>query len=172
MQRNSLGRECAHLLSRRAANLAPIGRATCCARHGGPPGLAEKRQARGSGTAQNNSLIEHGDEQQEEMMFDGFDPCQYEDEARERWGRTDAYTEAARRVASYGEAEWREIKAQAQDIERLFAGLKRSGQPADGEPARAAAEQARLHIDRSFIPARARCTGRSARCTSQTRDLR
>ena len=85
-------------------------------------------------------------------MFDGFDPSQYEDEARERWGRTDAYTEAARRVASYGDAEWREIKAQAKEIERLFAGLKRSGQPADVEPARAAAEQARLHIDRSFYP--------------------
>lgn len=81
------------------------------------------------------ATIEHGDEQQEDTMFDGFDPSQYEDEARERWGHTDAYTEAARRVASYGEAEWREIKAQAQEIERLFAGLKRSGQPADGEPA-------------------------------------
>jgi DNA-binding transcriptional MerR regulator len=98
------------------------------------------------------ATIEHGNEQQEEMMFDGLDPSQYEDEARERWGRTDAYTDAARLVASYGEAEWRESNAQAQDIERLFAGLKRSGQPADGEPARAAAEQARLHIDRSFYP--------------------
>jgi DNA-binding transcriptional MerR regulator len=98
------------------------------------------------------ATIEHGDEQQGETMFAGFDPSQYEDEARERWGRTDAYTESARRVARYGEAEWREIKAQAEEIKRLFAELKRSGQPADGEPARAAAEQARLHIDRWFYP--------------------
>jgi DNA-binding transcriptional MerR regulator len=99
------------------------------------------------------ATVEHGDQRQEEMMFDGFDPSQYEDEARERWGHTDGYKESARRVASYGEVEWREIiKAQAQEIERRFAGLKRSGLPADGGPARAAAEQARLHIDRWFYP--------------------
>ena len=34
----------------------------------------------------------------------------------------------------------------------MFAELKRSGQPADGEPARAGAEQARLHIDLWFYP--------------------
>jgi hypothetical protein len=85
-------------------------------------------------------------------MFDGFDPSQYEDEARERWEHTDAYKESARRVASYGEEQWREIKAQAHEIERVFAELKRFGQPADGEPARAAAEQDRLHIDHWFYP--------------------
>ncbi|MGO9791097.1 MAG: TipAS antibiotic-recognition domain-containing protein [Solirubrobacteraceae bacterium] len=85
-------------------------------------------------------------------MFDGFDPGQYEDEARERWGDTDAHEESARRAASYREEQWREIKARAQETVRLFAELKRSGQAADGEPARAAAEQARLHIDRWFYP--------------------
>ena len=98
------------------------------------------------------ATIEHGDKQQEEKMFTGFDPSQYEDEARERWGRTDAYKESTRRVASYREEQWGEIKAQAHEIEQLFAELKRSGKPADGEPARAAAEQARLHIDRWFYP--------------------
>lgn len=91
-----------------------------------------------------------GDEPQEETMFDGLKPDEYQDEARERWGRTDAYKQSARRAAAYGEAQWREIKAQTQEIEQLFAELKRSGQPADSEPARAAAEQARLQIDRWF----------------------
>lgn len=45
------------------------------------------------------ATAEHGDEQPEETMFSGFDLSQYDDEARERWGRTDAYTESARRVA-------------------------------------------------------------------------
>jgi DNA-binding transcriptional MerR regulator len=98
------------------------------------------------------AAIEHGSEQPEETMFNGFDPSQYEDETRERWGHTDAYEESARRVASYREPQWREIQAHAQEIERLFAELKRSGQPARGEQARAAAEQARLHIDRWFYP--------------------
>lgn len=55
-------------------------------------------------------------------------------------------------MASYGAGQWREIKAQAQEIERLFAELKRSGQPADSDPARDAAERARVHIDRWFYP--------------------
>lgn len=98
------------------------------------------------------ATLEHGDEQEEETMFDGFECSQYEDEARERWGHTDAYKESARRVASYGAGQWREIKAQAQEIERLFAELKRSGQPADSDRARDAAERARVHIDRWFYP--------------------
>lgn len=98
------------------------------------------------------ATVEHGDKQPDETMFSGFDPSRYEDEARERWGHTDAYKESARRAASYGEEQWREIKAQAQEIERLFVELKRSGQPADSEPARAVAEQARRHIDRWFYP--------------------
>jgi DNA-binding transcriptional MerR regulator len=98
------------------------------------------------------ATVEHGDEQQEETMFTGFDPIQHQDEVRERWGHTNAYKESARRVASYREQQWGEIEAEAREIERLFAELKRSGQPADGEPARAAAEQARLHIDRRFYP--------------------
>ena len=64
----------------------------------------------------------------------------------------DAYKESARRVGGDGELQWGEIKARAQEIERLFAELKRSGQPAEGEPARGAAEQARLHIDDWFYP--------------------
>lgn len=96
--------------------------------------------------------VEGGDQQAEETMFNGFDPNQHEDEARERWGHTDAYSASTRRVAGYGEKQWFEIKAQAQEIEHRFAELKRSGQPADGERARVAAERARLYIDRWFYP--------------------
>ncbi len=95
---------------------------------------------------------EHGDEQQENTMFNGFEASAYEDEAHERWGHTDAYRESAHRVASYSKEQWREIEAQRREIERLFADLKRSGRPADGEPARAAAEQARVHLDLWFYP--------------------
>jgi DNA-binding transcriptional MerR regulator len=98
------------------------------------------------------ATVEQGDEQQEETMFIGFDPSEYEDEARERWGHTDAYQQSARRMASYDEEQWSEIKAQAEAIARRLAELKRSGQPADGEPARVAAQQARRHINRWFYP--------------------
>src|SRR5262245_8064974 len=39
-------------------------------------------------------------------LFDGFDPAQYEAEAEERWGNTDAYKESQKRVKRYGKAEW------------------------------------------------------------------
>lgn len=98
------------------------------------------------------TTVERGNPQQEETMLNGFAPSEYEDEVRERWDHTEAYKESARRTSSYVEEQWHDIKAQAQEIERLFGELKRSGQPAAGEPARAAAEQARLHIDRWFYP--------------------
>ncbi|MGO9754960.1 MAG: TipAS antibiotic-recognition domain-containing protein, partial [Solirubrobacteraceae bacterium] len=55
------------------------------------------------------ATIEHGKEQTEETMFDGFHPSQYEDEAHERWGDTDAHKESARRAMSYREEQWREM---------------------------------------------------------------
>ena len=83
-------------------------------------------------------------------LFGGFDPSAYEDEARERWGHTDAYRESARRTAGYGEAEWREIRAEAEAIEAAFAELLTEGTPADAEGPRAVAERHREHLSRWF----------------------
>ena len=88
----------------------------------------------------------------ETTMFEGFDPSEYEDEARERWGHTEAYRESARRTAEYGEREWQQIRAEFEEIVRSFAGLLAAGQPATGEAARAVAERHRRHITRWFYP--------------------
>src|SRR5262245_15058367 len=40
------------------------------------------------------------------QLFDGFNPEDYEEEARERWGHTDPYKESARRTKQYGKPEW------------------------------------------------------------------
>jgi MerR family transcriptional regulator, thiopeptide resistance regulator len=92
----------------------------------------------------------NGTTQKETTMFDGLDPSEYEDEARERWGHTDAYRESRRRAARYGEAEWRQIRDETEDIERAFAELMRAGEPASGEAARALAERHRAQISRWF----------------------
>lgn len=76
----------------------------------------------------------------------------YEKEAEERWGHTDAWKESRRRTASYTPEQVREIKAELEDIEAALAGLMDDGAAADGEEARAAAERARLHIDRWYYP--------------------
>src|SRR5438309_651814 len=83
---------------------------------------------------------EKGTTMSEDTMFDGFDPAEYEDEVRERWGDTDAYRESARRTASYGEAEWREIRSEWDAIVAELAAAQRAGEPPDGERAMAAAE--------------------------------
>ena len=64
-------------------------------------------------------------------------PTEYEDEARERWGHTDAYRESARRAAGYGEPEWAEIRAEAdQVVTRLHrADAARASRPPGSGPA-------------------------------------
>lgn len=83
-------------------------------------------------------------------MFDGFDPADYEDEVRERWGESDAYRESARRTAGYGPAEWAQIRVEAEAIVTELARLHAGEQPADGGDARAAAERHRQHLTRWF----------------------
>src|SRR5688572_2760100 len=45
-------------------------------------------------------------------IFDGFDPDQYEDEVKQRWGNTESYKISVQRTKSYGEADWRKLKAE------------------------------------------------------------
>ena len=87
-----------------------------------------------------------------EKMFEGFDPSKYEVEARERWGDTDAYKEAARRTKRYTKDDWSRHRTEQEAIYRDAAALMNAGrQPSDGD-ARAVAERHRLLIDRWFYP--------------------
>ena len=90
----------------------------------------------------------------EEMfdVFGDFDPREYEAEAKERWGDTDAHAESQRRTSSYSRDQWAEIMAEGDDIARALAGLLRNGVEADAVAAMDAAERHRRHIDRWFYP--------------------
>jgi MerR family transcriptional regulator, thiopeptide resistance regulator len=85
-------------------------------------------------------------------MFDGFDPAQYEDEARGRWGHTEAYRDSARRTRGYGEEEWGAIRRESEAIVRELVELMRAGDPATGAGARALAERHHEHMSRWFYP--------------------
>ena len=88
-------------------------------------------------------------------LFDGFDEfehAQYADEARERWGQTDAYRESARRTRSYSKEDWVRIKSEMNAIHEGMAELLAAGQRSDAAAARSLAERHRLHIDRWFYP--------------------
>lgn len=88
----------------------------------------------------------------EEMLevFDGFDPTECEDEVEERWGKTDAYAESARRTKGYTKADWAAIKAETDGIYAQFVELMDAGAPGDSAEAMAVAEEHREHITRWF----------------------
>jgi DNA-binding transcriptional MerR regulator len=85
-------------------------------------------------------------------MFDGFNPADHEDEARERWGNTDAYKESARRTKRYGQAEWQAIRDESEAIYARLAQLMQQGAAASDPAVQAAVEDHRKHIDRWFYP--------------------
>lgn len=75
---------------------------------------------------------------------------EWADEARERWGRTAQFQESQRRTAGYTKQDWQRLKAEADDGLRAFRDVMQSGAPADGEAARALAEEHRAFLTRWF----------------------
>jgi hypothetical protein len=85
-------------------------------------------------------------------IFDGFDPAQYEAEAKQRWGHTDAYKASHERVRGYGKDDWTRIKAEQDAIYADLASAMSAGKPASGPEVMDIAERHRLSIDRWFYP--------------------
>ena len=83
-------------------------------------------------------------------VFGDFDPDQYEDEARERWGDTDAWAESKRRTSHYDKAQWQEIQAEAAAISDRFVALMAAGTIPSSAEAMAVAEAHRHHLGRWF----------------------
>ncbi|MEV1016912.1 MerR family transcriptional regulator [Micromonospora sp. NPDC049801] len=83
-------------------------------------------------------------------VFGDFKPEEYEAEAEQRWGGTDAYRESNRRASRYGKEDWLRIKAENEDWGRRIVALMASGAPADGPEAMDLAEEHRQIISRWF----------------------
>jgi MerR family transcriptional regulator, thiopeptide resistance regulator len=88
-------------------------------------------------------------EEKFELFGEGYSE-DYEREAEERWGDTDAWAQSQRRTSAYTKDDWIAIKEEAADVERRFADALRSGVPADSTPAMDLAEEHRQHITRWF----------------------
>jgi DNA-binding transcriptional MerR regulator len=85
-------------------------------------------------------------------LFDGFDPSRYDEEARQRWGNTDAYAQSAKRVKGYTPDDWKTLMAERGAVyAAAFAALKQGKAPSSAE-AMDIAERHRLSIDRWFYP--------------------
>jgi MerR family transcriptional regulator, thiopeptide resistance regulator len=86
------------------------------------------------------------------QMFAGFDASQYEDEAKARWGDTDAYRESMRRTRQYGKAEWEQIQAEWSRIYGELAALMQARTPVGDPAVQALVEAHRAHLERWFYP--------------------
>jgi DNA-binding transcriptional MerR regulator len=84
--------------------------------------------------------------------FGGFDPKEYEQEAKDRWGDTEAYKESARRTKRYTKEDWVEVRRETEAVNAGLAALMDEGVPADDPRAMDLAEEHRLNIDKRFYP--------------------
>ncbi len=83
-------------------------------------------------------------------VFDDFDPRDYDDEVRQRWGDTDAYAESARRTAAYGPAEWQAIRTESDAITAAFVEALDRGLESDDPAVQAIVERHWRHLARWF----------------------
>lgn len=90
----------------------------------------------------------------EEMfeVFGDFDPTEYEDEVKERWGESEAYKESARRTSRYTKADWERFKAESEAIGAEAVRLMDEGVAPEDPRAMDVVEKARLQIDQWFYP--------------------
>lgn len=63
--------------------------------------------------------LERGTTMDDRARFAGFDDAklaEYREEARQRWGESDAFKESERRAATYAKADWKAIKAEGEEV--------------------------------------------------------
>ena len=88
-------------------------------------------------------------EERFELFGDGFSD-EYQAEAEERWGDTEAWAQSQRRSSAYTKEDWVRIKEETDDLQRRFAEAMQSGALADSDRAMDVAEEHRQHISRWF----------------------
>ena len=82
------------------------------------------------------------------QVFGDFDPSEHEEEAKERWGGSDAYTDSVRRTKDYTAADWETINAENAEIYAGFVAIMDSDPGSD--TAIALVERHRRHISRWY----------------------
>ena len=83
-------------------------------------------------------------------VFGDWLPEQYEAEAQERWGDTDAWAQSKTRQQSMTKQDWLDVKAETDDLEARFAAALADGAPADGGRAMDLSEEHRGQITRRW----------------------
>ena len=90
-----------------------------------------------------------------DMSFDAFDRSgidrqrdAYAEEARRRWGGTDAYAESEKKTAGYGKEKWASVEKEADEIFAAFAALR--GHAPDEPDVQDLVARWQAHITRNY----------------------
>lgn len=83
-------------------------------------------------------------------VFGDFDHSQYEEEARERWGDTDAYRQSAERTRRYTKQDWEAIQAEGEALTARYVTLMDAGAAPQGPEAQQVASDHRAYFTRWF----------------------
>lgn len=75
---------------------------------------------------------------------------QYEDEAKRRWGDTDAYKESTARTAEYSKEKWNAVSEEMDNIFSTFSECMNSGERADSETAQDLVKKLQDYITKNF----------------------
>lgn len=75
---------------------------------------------------------------------------QYEAEAKERWGKTDAYKEHAEKTKNYSKDKWQDVNAGMEDIFKEFAICMENGNAPDSKDARMIAQKLQDYITENY----------------------
>lgn len=75
---------------------------------------------------------------------------QYEDEAKRRWGDTDAYKESTARTAEYSKEKWNAVSEEMDNIFSAFSGCMNSGVSTDSEAAQKLVKKLQDYITANF----------------------
>ena len=75
---------------------------------------------------------------------------QYEDEAKQRWGGTDAYKESQAKTAGYSKDKWNDVFAGMNSVFCEFAECKKCGERADSDTAQRLVKKLQEYITANF----------------------
>lgn len=88
-------------------------------------------------------------EELKELFGDGFKD-EYQAEAEDRWGDTDAWKQSQSRTGRYTKADWEQVKAEMDANNQAFVAAMTAGEPPTSAAAMDAAEAHRMHIHTRF----------------------
>ena len=82
--------------------------------------------------------------------FDNSEFEKYKSEAREKWGKTDAYKEHAEKTKGYSQNQWQNSSDGLNNVFAEFASCMKDGNAADSELAQALVEKLQKYITDNF----------------------